>query len=45
MVLLEHGHDELREGETEGLYHGGWAFRKSAFYKVIGYGPHNNGED
>ena len=45
LVLLEHGAEELREGETGGLYHGGWAFRKFAFYKVIGYGPHNNGED
>lgn len=45
LVLLEHGAEELREGETGGLYHGGWAFRKSAFQKVIGYGPHNNGED
>ena len=45
LVLLEHGAEELREGETGGLYHGGWAFRKPAFYKVIGYGPHNNGED
>ena len=45
LVLLEHGPEELREGDTGGLYHGGWAFRKSAFHKVIGYGPHNNGED
>ena len=44
LVLLEHA-DGLREGETGGLYHGGWAFRRSAFYKVVGYGPHNNGED
>jgi hypothetical protein len=44
LVLLEHN-DALREVETDGLYHGGWAFRKSAFQKVIGYGPHNNGED
>ena len=44
LVLVEHN-DGLREAETAGLYHGGWAFRKSAFYKVIGYGPHNNGED
>ena len=43
LVLVEHN-DGLREAETAGLYHGGWAFRKSAF-KVIGYGPHNNGED
>ena len=44
LVLVEHN-DGLREAETAGLYHGGWAFRKSAFHKVIGYGPHNNGED
>ena len=43
-VLVEHN-DGLREADTAGLYHGGWAFRKSAFQKVIGYGPHNNGED
>ena len=44
LVLVEHN-DGLREAETAGLYHGGWAFRKSSFYRVIGYGPHNNGED
>ena len=44
LVLVEHN-DGLREAETAGLYHGGWAFRTSAFYQVIGYGPHNNGED
>ena len=44
LVLVEHN-DGLREVDTGGLYHGGWAFRKSAFQKVIGYGPHNNGED
>lgn len=44
LVLLEDG-DGLREVESEGLYHGGWAFRKEAFYRVRGYGPHNNGED
>lgn len=44
LVLLEHG-DHLREADTDGLYHGGWAFRRSAFYQVRGYGPHNNGED
>ena len=37
--------DELREVESEGLYHGGWAFRREAFCRVRGYGPHNNGED
>ena len=44
LVLLEHG-DSLKEHDTNGLYHGGWAFRKEAFYRVRGYGPHNNGED
>ena len=44
LVLLEH-QEGLREAETGGLYHGGWAFRKAAFQKVRGYGPHNNGED
>lgn len=44
LVLLEHN-DGLREADTGGLYHGGWAFRKSAFQKVIGYGAQNNGED
>ncbi|MHB9067179.1 MAG: winged helix-turn-helix domain-containing protein, partial [Pirellulaceae bacterium] len=44
LVLLEDG-DGLREVESEGLYHGGWAFRREAFYRVRGYGPHNNGED
>lgn len=44
LVLVEH-QDGLRECDTNGLYHGGWAFRKSAFDRVRGYGPHNNGED
>lgn len=44
LVLLEHG-DGLRECDTGGLYHGGWAFRRDAFHRVRGYGPHNNGED
>jgi len=44
LVLLEHG-EGLKECETGGLYHGGWAFRREAFYRVQGYGPHNNGED
>jgi glycosyltransferase involved in cell wall biosynthesis len=44
LVLLEHG-DGLKEHESGGLYHGGWACRREAFYRVRGYGPHNNGED
>ena len=43
-MLLEDG-DGLREVDSEGLYHGGWAFRREAFCRVRGYGPHNNGED
>lgn len=44
LVLLEHG-DGLKEHDTNGLFHGGWAFRKDTFYRVGGYGPLNNGED
>ena len=44
LVLLEDG-DGLREADSDGLYHGGWAFRREAFCRVRGYGPHNNGED
>jgi len=38
LVLVEDGRG-LRECETGGLYHGGWAFRRSAFDRVRGYGP------
>ncbi len=44
LVLLEHG-DGLKEHETGGLYHGGWALRREAFYRVRGYAALNNGED
>jgi hypothetical protein len=37
--------DRLKEHDTGGLYHGGWAFRRDASYRVRGYGPHNSGED
>lgn len=43
-VLLEEG-DRFRPHNTGGLYHGGWAYRRDAFYRVGGYGPYNNGED
>ena len=33
LVLLEHG-DGLKEHDTAGLYHGGWAFRKTAFDRI-----------
>ncbi|HMF15365.1 MAG TPA: hypothetical protein VKE94_23785 [Gemmataceae bacterium] len=44
LVLVEHG-DGLQEGETRGLFHACWAFRREAFDRVCGYGPHNSGED
>ena len=44
LVLLEHG-EGLKEHDTDGLYHGGWAFRREAFYRVQGYRAMNNGED
>ena len=44
LVLLAHG-DGLKEHDTGGLYHGGWAFRREAFDAVRGYAALNNGED
>ena len=44
-VLYETGSRQFRRHETGGLYHGGWAYRREVFWKVQGYGPHNNGED
>jgi hypothetical protein len=44
LVLMEH-RDGLKEHDTGGLYHGGWALRREIFDRVRGYGPHNNGED
>jgi glycosyltransferase involved in cell wall biosynthesis len=44
LVLLAHG-DGLKEHDTGGLYHGGWAFRREAFDWVRGYAALNNGED
>jgi hypothetical protein len=43
-VLIEEDHG-LVEHDTSGLYHGGWAIRRSAFYGVAGYRAVNNGED
>ncbi|WP_425619233.1 glycosyltransferase [Anatilimnocola sp. NA78] len=44
LVLHEH-RGGLQEHETGGLYHGGWALRRSAFDRVRGYSSMNNGED
>lgn len=44
IVLVEH-EDRLRTTRTRGKYHGGWAVRRDAFYRVCGYGPLQCGED
>ncbi len=44
LVLIEEA-DKLKEHDTHGLFHGGWAFRREAFYRVRGYGAIDNGED
>ena len=43
-MLLAHG-DALKEHDTGGLYHGGWALRRAALDRVRGYAALNNGED
>ncbi len=35
----------LRQHRTGGLFHGGWAYRRSVFRHCGGYPPCNNGED
>ena len=35
----------LRQHETGGLFHGGWAYRREVFEQVGGYPAINNGED
>jgi len=44
-LVLQPAGERLKEHDTGGLYHGGWAFRRTAFDQVRGYGPLNNGED
>lgn len=43
-VLIEQK-DSLKIVPTNGRYHGGWAFRKDAFYAVGRYPMRNRGED
>lgn len=45
LVLHPQQDGSLRQHETGGLFHGGWAYRREAFEKVRGYPAVNNGED
>lgn len=45
LVLLPQADGSLRQHETGGLFHGGWAYRVAAFQAVEGYPAHDNGED
>jgi hypothetical protein len=44
LVYLERS-GRLEEYPTDGIFHGGWAYRREAFHRVRGYSPRNNGED
>ena len=45
LVLHERADGKLRQHETGGLFHGGWAYTKQAFDRAGGYPPIDNGED
>ncbi len=45
VVLHPHADGRLRQHETGGLFHGGWAYRTAAFDRTGGYPDMNNGED
>jgi len=45
LVLHPQPDGSLRQHRTGGLFHGGWAYRRSAFEKCGGYPAMNNGED
>lgn len=45
LVLHEQADGALRQHETGGLFHGGWAYAREAFDRVGGYSAMNNGED
>jgi glycosyltransferase involved in cell wall biosynthesis len=44
-VLHRQADGTLRQHETGGLYHGGWAYQRDAFWNAGGYPSQNNGED
>ena len=45
LVLHPRPDGSLAKHRTGGLFHGGWAYRRSAFERVGGYPAMNNGED
>ena len=45
LVLHSRKDGSLAQHKTGGLFHGGWAYRRSAFEQVGGYPAVNNGED
>jgi len=45
LVLHPHHDGSLRQHETGGLFHGGWACAREVFRQVGGYPAQNNGED
>ena len=45
LVLHEQPDGSLRQHETGGLFHGGWAYTREAFQRVGGYARISNGED
>jgi len=45
LVLHPRPAGSLRQHETGGLFHGGWAYRREVFEKVGGYPAIDNGED
>lgn len=45
LVLHPQRDGSLRQHETGGLFHSGWAYRRDIFERVGGYAAMNNGED
>lgn len=45
LVLHPQPDGSLRQHQTGGLFHGGWAYHRSVFQQVGGYPAINNGED
>ncbi len=45
LVLHQQPDGTLRQHQTGGLFHGGWAYTCDAFWSIDGYTAMNNGED
>jgi hypothetical protein len=45
LVLHPQPDGSLRQHQTGGLFHGGWAYRREAFWQIAGYPDMDNGED